>query len=107
MASKSSRRKPQNKKSASANRIWPIVLIGGGILLVALAYFALRDRDQPGIESQPQVGGAPSITVEPSVIEMGDIKLGTPVQAAFTVTNAGDQPLLFSEDPYIELVEGC
>lgn len=107
MASKSSRRKPQNKKGASTNYFWPIVLIGGGILLVALAYFALRDRDQPVIESQPQEGGAPSITVEPSVIEMGDIKLGTPVQAAFTVTNAGDQPLLFSEDPYIELVEGC
>lgn len=107
MASKTNPSKPRAKKATGANRIWPIVLVGGGILLVALAYFALRDRGQPGADVNPQAGGSPNITVEPAVIDMGDIKLGTPVKASFTVTNAGNQPLQLTEDPYIELVEGC
>ena len=86
---------------AGSWRGWPVALIAGGILLVALAYFAFRDKNQP------QVTGAPAISVEPRQIDMGEVKLGTPVQASFKVTNTGDQALKFTKDPYIELVEGC
>ena len=92
---------------AGSWRGWPVVLIAGGILLVALAYFALRDDSQPQSDVQPQVTGAPAISVEPQRIDMGEVKLGTPVKASFVVTNIGDQALKFTEAPYIELVEGC
>jgi hypothetical protein len=109
------KRKKKPVKS-QANRIWPVALIAGGILLVALAYFALREKNQPtpppvlgGAQSdfQPQVTGAPAISVEPQQIDMGEVKLGTSVQASFKVTNTGDKALKFTESPYIELVEGC
>jgi HYDIN/CFA65/VesB-like, Ig-like domain len=108
----------KNKKTGKSktSRIWPVALIAGGILLVALAYFALRDKNQPtpprvlgGAKSdfQPQVTGAPAISVEPQQIDLGEVKLGTPVQASFIVTNIGDKALKFIEAPYIELIEGC
>ena len=99
--------KKKTKRASSSNRMWPVFLVLGGALLIALAYFALRDKDQQPAGFQPQVSGAPAIAVQPESINMGDVKLGTSVQAAFTVTNVGDETLHFSETPYIELVEGC
>ncbi len=33
--------------------------------------------------------------------------LGQTVEVSFQVSNAGDQPLRFSQAPYIEVLEGC
>ena len=55
----------------------------------------------------PEVTGAPKLKVDRDKIEMGDIKLGRTVQAAFALSNVGDQPLRITGDPYIEVLEGC
>ena len=47
------------------------------------------------------------LKVDVEEINLGDIPVGQTVQASFKITNTGNQPLKFSEAPYIEVKEGC
>lgn len=88
------RRKPQRKS------ISPLVLmIGGGLLLIAAALFvAFGNRGG---------GGTPALSVDQQVIDYGDVKFNTEKSFAIKVTNTGDGTLRFTEEPYIEVREGC
>jgi hypothetical protein len=55
----------------------------------------------------PEVIGAPKLKVDKESIDLGDRKVGQPVSVSFEITNVGDQPLRFSEAPYIEVAAGC
>lgn len=77
---------------------WPIVALGGVLLLVA-AFFLARQ----GGES----GGTANIKVDQQKIDYGYVKFGETRSFAIRVTNTGDGTLRFKEDPYIEVVEGC
>ena len=97
----------QGKSRAAAGKkrvAWPLVLAVLGILLVLGAFVALR---KPEPEVAIEVQGAPSLRADRQAIDLGDIRLGTTVEAAFRLSNAGDQPLRFTEPPYIEVREGC
>ncbi len=62
---------------------------------------------QAGSKAQVEVKGSPSLKVDKDNVDLGDEKLGNTVAVTFQVTNIGDQPLRFSEQPYVEVVEGC
>jgi len=88
------------------------VLAIGGLLLVAGAILLIR----PGGGSSGggtatlapiQVQGQAAIRVDRQEINFGDVKLNVQKTFTITVTNVGDQPLRFTEAPYIEVVEGC
>jgi hypothetical protein len=55
----------------------------------------------------PEVTGAPRLKVDKESIDLGDRQVGHLVSAAFEITNVGDQPLRFTEAPYIEVAAGC
>jgi hypothetical protein len=57
--------------------------------------------------SKPEVAGAPRLKVDKESIDLGDRKVGQLVSASFEITNVGDQPLRFTEAPYIEVAAGC
>jgi hypothetical protein len=90
MAKKSQKYKKQDK-----NFPWLLVVLGGGLLLLATILFANRDT------------GTPSISVDQQRIDYGDVKFDESKSFAITVTNTGDGPLRFKEQPYIEVLEGC
>lgn len=93
-------------KRKQANRRIPILVIVGGVLLLAIAaFFALRRP--PSAPFQPEVTGAPAIRVDKEKVDLGQMKLGTNAKVSFKVTNVGDVPLRFTEAPYIEVKEGC
>ena len=75
---------------------WPLVALGGALLVIAAFFFASQDD-----------GGTPSIQVDQQKIDYGDVKFGVEKTFAIKVTNTGDGTLRFKEDPYIEIVEGC
>jgi hypothetical protein len=77
----------------------------GGVLLVLLAFFALREKPSP--KATIEVTGAPSLKVDQEMIDLGDMKFNQPARVSFQLTNIGDQTLRFTKDPYIEVVEGC
>ncbi len=74
------------------------VLIGGGI-------WAATANSRP--VAAPVVNGAPRVAVAQKVLDLGDVKVDTPVEAVFRIRNIGDQPLSILESPRVELVEGC
>ncbi len=94
------------RRHRRAQRPW--IMIGlGGALLVGMAFLLLRE----GQDSQPraaiEVHGAASLRADQQLVDLGNVKLGQTVQVSFRLTNVGDQPLRFSEKPFIEVVEGC
>jgi hypothetical protein len=82
-----------------------LMLIGGGLLLVTGAIFAITRPSQP--KAPIEVTGAPSLKVDQEEINLKDVKLGQTVEVSFQLTNVGDKALRFSEAPYIEVMEGC
>jgi hypothetical protein len=90
MAKKSQRYKKQNK-----NFPWLLVVLGGGLLLLATILFANRDT------------GTPSISVDRQQLDYGDVHFDEPISFTVQVTNTGDGPLRFKGQPYIEVLEGC
>jgi hypothetical protein len=45
--------------------------------------------------------------VDKEKVDLGEVKLGKTVEVSFELTNVGDQTLRFSEQPFIEVKEGC
>lgn len=78
---------------------WLLVILGGGLLILAAVLFANR--------SGGDVSGTPKLAVDQDKIDYGYIKFGENRQFALKVTNTGDGTLRFKEDPYIEVLEGC
>jgi hypothetical protein len=89
--------KKKNRKQKT-NFPWPLVALGGVLLLLAAFFLATRNGDG---------GGTPTIAVDQHKIDYGYVKYGEARSFAIKVTNAGDGTLRFKEDPYIEVVEGC
>lgn len=86
----------------------PITLVLGGIVLIAAALFALWRAQRPALEEVPvEVSGAPSLQVDRQQVDLGDVKVEELVSVSFQVANTGDQPLRFTGEPYVEVVEGC
>lgn len=93
------------KPQPAINRL-PLFLALAGLLLLMIAGIALWASNRTA-KSTPQVTGAPHLSVDKDSIDHGQVKLGTPIRDDIRVTNTGDQPLKFSEAPYIEVKEGC
>ena len=86
----------------------PVILIGGGALLLILAAIFIYTSNQPTTPAVPlEVKGAPALKVDQERIDFGDVKVDTPVTATFNLSNLGDQDLRISEVPKVEVVEGC
>jgi hypothetical protein len=97
-----------NKRNTSRTRqrrfkrSLPLIIILGGAALIALAIFALR----PG-RATIEVTGQAKLEADQEKVDLGTVRLGTPVTTQFVLTNVGDQPLVFSQEPFVEVIEGC
>ena len=85
---------------------WPLFFIAGGILLLGITAFTAWQRVNTP-KAALEVTGAPRLKVDREQVDLGDVRLGQPVEVAFKLTNVGDQPLRFKEAPYVEVLEGC
>jgi hypothetical protein len=93
--SRKSNKRPARRRSFP----WLLLIIGGALLAVAALLWANRGG--------ANTGGTPSISVDPEIIEYGEVTLGTNKVFTIAVTNTGTGTLRFQEKPYIEVVEGC
>jgi hypothetical protein len=100
--------KPLNRGPA---RFGALLAIFAGVLVLGVTSFLLlRPKSSAGGPSgsfTPQVKGAPHLQADKQQIDLGNVKLGQTVQVSFEITNTGDQPLRFANDPFVEVVEGC
>jgi hypothetical protein len=103
-----SRKSTKPGQARPAQRIpWPLLMIGGGLILLAVVVVWGFAQPAAGSKIPVEVQGAPKLKIDRQKVDLGDVKLGQTVSVSFKLSNAGDQPLRFSEAPYIELVEGC
>ncbi len=85
---------------------WPMIfLFAGGIMLIAVAVFALKKPSQT--KAAIEVTGSPSLKVDKEKVDLGYVTLGRTVDVQFNLTNVGDQTLRFTKTPFVEVVEGC
>jgi hypothetical protein len=77
-----------------------------GLGLVLIAGWAIWNSNAQ-TKANVEVKGAPRLKVEEDLIDHGTVKLGNQIQDNVLVTNIGDQPLRFTDAPYLEVKEGC
>jgi hypothetical protein len=88
------------------SRPWALLLAVGGLALIAAAWWSLSGSTSRG-KTPLEVSGAPSLKVNQEKVDLGNVKLGEWVTVSFELSNAGDQPLRFTEQPFIEVAAGC
>lgn len=101
-------RRQQKGRGLSNTLPVPLLLVVGGVVLIAGALFTLWKSGQPDTSKVPiEVNGSPRLKVDTETVDLGDVPLNKPVTVSFQLTNVGDKTLRFSEKPYIEVLEGC
>lgn len=89
----------------------PLVWILGGLILLAGTFFVVWRSGQPPITQSPpvdiEVSGAPSLKVDQEKVDLGDVPLDKTVTVTFQLSNTGDETLRFTQQPFIEVKEGC
>lgn len=86
---------------------WLWLAAGAALLLVAggLAVIWVSSSAEPGVT--PEIAGEPKLVVDQTIVDEGYLKYNTPVQSAFRLSNAGDQPLKILGEPQVVLAAGC
>jgi len=106
MGNKKFQSKRLAQKGRRAQRTWLFLALGGAFLIGA-ALLLLRGGQNSQTLATITVHGAASLKTDQEQTDLGNQTLGNTVQVSFHLTNVGDQPLRFSEQPYVEVVEGC
>jgi hypothetical protein len=83
-----------------------LIVLGGAMILIVTLIIALQPSTNTS-PTTPEVSGAARLKADKQKIDLGDVKLGTPVKVSFQLTNVGDQPLKLTKAPYVEIKEGC
>ena len=97
----------ERRQKKNRQKIMTALILGGVLIIAAgsaLGITAWKNRANPDLVS---VIGQPSLRVDQELIDYGDVKFDTPKTFAINLTNVGDEPLVLSEKPYIEVKEGC
>ena len=110
--------KPKPKRATRRRSPWPIILMLGGLLLVAAVIAGSLLSGSPQQEDTSGAGtptlsvadiqSSPEALVDGLKVDFGDMKLGGEVATVqLTLRNSGDKTLQFSQAPYVQLAEGC
>lgn len=103
--SKNARRKANSEKKKLP---LPLLLVVGGVLLIAGALYAVWQAGQPSLETAPaETSGSPRLQVDQEVVDLGDVPVDQVVDVTFKIANTGDGTLRISEQPVVRVVEGC
>lgn len=76
-----------------------------GLVVVALS--ATLGEDSLPSEALVDTSGTPVLQLDSDFVDFGDVPFNQMVEASFEVTNTGDAALLFAEEPFVELKDGC
>ena len=94
----------QKKKQQKRLTLW---LIGGTLLIITGSIIGINAwNNQPDVDLVT-VPGQPSLVVDQELIDFGNVKLDSARTFSIRLTNIGDENLVFSETPYVEVKEGC
>lgn len=93
---------------------WVVGAVIGLIALIAVAAVLLLGGSKEEAHTEKKatpnftpVAGMPRLAVDQDMLDYGDVKFNTLVNASFRLYNIGDQPLRVTRQPQVEVVEGC
>jgi hypothetical protein len=100
--------KPRKRRGVNrgSNTLLVASIVGAGTILLLLGALSIIG-DGSNRRVAIEVSGQPKLNVDTDLVDLGDIGLGKTVEAAFVLSNVGDQPLRLTAMPYVEVVEGC
>ena len=97
----------QRRQKKNRQRMLTILILGGVMIIAAGSAIGITVWKNRAIPDLVTVIGQPRIEVDQELIDFGDVEFDTPKTFALNLTNVGDEPLIFSEKPYVEVREGC
>jgi archaellum component FlaG (FlaF/FlaG flagellin family) len=91
-------------KSAAARKLpaWLALVLVFAVAGIGLLVWA---ASQPAYA--PEVTGRPNFAIDNTLLDYGTVRNNTSVNAVFRVRNTGDQPLIITNQPHVQVVEGC
>lgn len=99
----------QPQKDEGRIRKYAPALVAGlaAVLLVSIVLASRVDRevDLSGVAIDSI--GTPQMQLDRDFVDFGDVSFNQMVEATFELHNSGDATLLFVEEPFIELKDGC
>ncbi len=84
-----------------------LLAIGGTLLILTGTFIGISAWGNRADKSLIKVTDQPSLEVDQELIDFGDVKLNSHRTFSVNLTNVGDQTLIISETPYVEVKEGC
>ena len=106
MANSKTRIQQRRQKKNQQKRL-TLLLIGGTLLIITGTIIGINAwKNQPNLDLVT-VTGQPSLVVDQELIDFGDVKLDSSRTFSIHLTNIGDENLVFSQTPYVEVKEGC
>ncbi|MEE8355861.1 MAG: hypothetical protein V3R33_01010 [Anaerolineales bacterium] len=97
----------QRRQKKKQQKQLVFLIIGGALIIITGTIFGISAwKNQPDLDLV-SVSGQPSLEVDQELIDYGDVKFNTSKTFTINLTNVGDEPLILSEEPYIEVREGC
>lgn len=99
----------KHKNGAAGKKLpLPLLLVAGGVLLIAGALYAIWQAGQLDLATVPvETSGSPRLQVDQEVVDLGDVPVDQMVDVTFKIANTGDQTLRIAEQPVVRVVEGC
>lgn len=91
----------QSKQQRKKKFPWPIVVVGGILVVAAVFFFVYRSG------TGKHGSGPPKIAVDQPKIDYGYVRFGTNKTFNLEVTNIGGAVLRFSQEPYVQVLAGC
>ncbi|HSR46180.1 MAG TPA: hypothetical protein VLT15_13260 [Acidimicrobiia bacterium] len=83
-----------------------VAAVAGLLLVLLLVTSRWGDSPEPVGVALDTIG-TPILQLDRDFVDFGDVQFNQMVEATFEVTNTGDATLLFTEEPFIELEDGC
>jgi len=105
---KNSSNKQKGSRQKQVSSRLPLFAILGGIFLLLWGGYTFWSSRQSNSGTIPiEVKGSPSLKPDREMVDLGDVPLNKTVTVSFQLSNVGDQTLRFTDQPYIEVLEGC
>ena len=97
----------QRRQKKKQQKQLALLLIGGALILITGIIFGINTWQNQSNPELVSVTGQPSLIVDQELIDFGDVKFDSPRTFSINLTNVGDEKLIISETPYVEVKEGC
>lgn len=102
--------KQQAPQASGGKTLLALIAVVGALALVVAGVIVLAGSGQTTAGASAGTGpGATGarVEVDQEQLDFGQVKMDTPVRAAFKIRNVGTEPLQVLGEPQVRVVEGC